>query len=476
MWSVLYILAGIGIMLIGIKMLSTGMQQLLGNKLRIYLSKLTKNKCLSAGFSTCATFAMQSSTATTVMTVGFVGAGVLTLLESLPLIIGANIGAAFTHLILCFSHLNVKIIFAALTFVGAIMYMLKKPIVKKFGMVISGFGLLFAGLTVIGDGMAVLVESVPLASFFQNVNFKILLIFIGVIVCIITHSSLSTLAILISLLVVNVISFESACYVLFGINIGTCLTALLVSLAYNTDSKRVAFYHLLFNVVLTIIFTIASVLGLTVIFKNISNNLALNLVLLDVFANVFTAILMLCTTKLFEKILKKIIRTKKSSLENIWSLNEHSFETPSLALRILNENVHNAFKVLKQNYGLVKSAILERRGKEIIAEENKAEEFKQITDFIYSDSLKLYAKLDLKDQTQIENLHNQIIGFVKIEDRFLKMTKTTNIWKFAWLTLGGSCVRITFSIADKKGEKMKEKQLQNSYIYGLGKGVPIALG
>lgn len=424
MESVFYILAGIGIMLIGIKMLSSGMQQLLGNKLRIYLSRLTKNKVVSVGVSTASTFAMQSSTATTVMTVGFVGAGVLTLLESLPMIIGANIGAALTHLIVCFTNLNIKTIFAGLSFVGAIMYMLKQPLIKKIGMVISGFGLLFAGLTVIGEGIAVLVANTPIAEFFKNIQIAPLLILIGLIFCIITHSSLSTIAILISIMAAGAINFEHAAYILYGINIGTCFTSVLVSFAYNTDSKRTALYHVLFNVVLTIIFTILTIFGFVGLFKNISSNLGLNLVLLDLIANLTTAIVMLPLTKCFAELLKKIVKTKRTSLENKWSIDDHSFDTPSLALRILNENVHKAFLELEKNYLIVKSAIFERSGKEIILEENKAENFKKITDFIYSDSLKLYSKLSLKEQTQIENLHNQLIGFVKIEDRFLKMIKT----------------------------------------------------
>lgn len=424
MWSIFYILAGIGVMLIGVKMLSSGMQQLLGNKLRLYVSRLTKNKFISAGFSAASTFAMQSSTATTVMTVGFVGAGVLTLIESLPMIIGANVGAALTHLILCFNSFNIKLIFAGLAFIGAIMYMMKKPLIKRIGMVISGLGLLFTGLTVIGEGMKTLVESVPLTEFFQSVQFGPLLVLIGVVASLITHSSLSTLAIVISLLSVGAIPFVSATYILYGINIGTCNTAFLVSFAYNTDSKRSAIYHILFNVVLTIIFTTASLLGFSTVFERISSNMALNLVFLDLFVNLFTAIILLPFTKVFAKFLTKIIKTRKTSLENKWSIDEHSFDNPALALRILNENVHKAFLELKNNYSLVKSAIFERRGKEITLQEDRAEKFKQITDYIYSDSLKLYAKLNLKDQTQIENLHNQIIGFIKIEDRFLKMIKT----------------------------------------------------
>lgn len=424
MWSIFYILAGIGVMLIGVKLLSSGMQQLLGNKLRVYVSRLTKNKVVSTGFATVSTFAMQSSTATTIMTVGFVGAGVLTLLESLPMIIGANIGAALTHLILCFSSFNIKLIFAGLGFVGAIMYMMKKPIVKRIGMVISGLGLLFAGLTVIGDGMNSLVASVPVAEFFKIVQFAPLLILIGILACIATQSSLSTIAIVISLMSVGALSFNSACYILYGINIGTCITALLVAFAYNTDSKRSALFHILFNVILTVIFTTASLLGFTKLFEHITSNFALNLIILDLFVNIFTACILLPFTKPLTKLLRKIIKTRKTSLENKWSIDEHSFETPSLALRILNENVHRAFLELVKNYELVKAAIFERRGKEIVQEENRAEDFKRITDFIYSDSLKLYGKLGLKEQTQIENLHNQIIGFVKIEDRFLKMIKT----------------------------------------------------
>ena len=424
MSQIFYILAGIGVMLIGVKMLSSGMQQLLGNKLRVYLSRLTKKRVVSAGVSSLSTFAMQSSTATTVMTVGFVGAGVITLLESLPLIIGANIGAALTHLILCFSELNIKIVFAGLTFVGAVLYMMKKPSLKKIGMVVSGFGLLFTGLTVIGDGINVLVQNVPIADFFKNMQVAPLLVIIGIISCIVTHSSLSTLAILISILSVGAISFQNSAYILYGINIGTCFTAVLVAFAYNTDSRRTALFHVLFNIILTIIFSVLTVFGFTNLFENISNNLALNLVLLDLFANLITAIILLPFTNLFSKLLKKIVKTRKTSLENKWTIDDHSFENPSLALRILNENVHKAFLELKKNYEIVKSAVFERRGKEIVLEENKAEEFKRITDFIYSDSLKLYSKLSLKDQTQIENLHNQLIGFVKIEDRFLKMIKT----------------------------------------------------
>ena len=147
--------------------------------------------------------------------------------------------------------------------------------------------------------------------------------------------------------------------------------------------------------------------GFANLFVNLTTNVALNLVLLDMFVNLTMALVLLPATNFFAKLLKKIIKTRKASLENLWSIDEHSFDTPAIALRILNE-----------------SAIFESRGKEIVQEEHMAEDFKKITDFIYSDSVRLYSKLGLKEQTQIENLHNQLIGFVKIEDRFLKMIKT----------------------------------------------------
>lgn len=426
MLSVLYLLAGIGIMLFGVKMLSSGMQQVFGNKLRLYVGRLTKNKFVSTGFSCLSTFAMQSSSATTIMTVGFVGAGVITLLESLPMIIGANIGAALTHLILGFSNFNIKIIFASLTFIGAIMYMMKKPIIKKIGMAISGFGLLFAGLTVISSSVNEIVATIPLASFFESVSMWPLLILIGVLVCAVTQSSLSTLAILITLLEAGSVSFTSSAYILYGINIGTCLTALLVAFAYNSDSKRTAVYHVLFNVVLTIIFTSLTLLNAFNFLEFLTPSLSFNLILLDVFANVVTACIMLPLTKIFEKVLKKTIKSRRVTLEKIWSIDDESLESPTLALRILNENVYKAFLTLEDNYKIVKGAIIENRGKELRQQENKAEDFKKISDYIYLDSLKIYGRLNQKEKNQVENLHNQIICFVKIEDRFLKMIKTLN--------------------------------------------------
>lgn len=426
MLSVLYLLAGVGVMLFGVKMLSSGLQQVFGNKLRLYVGRLTKNKLVSSAFSCLSTFAMQSSTATTVMTIGFVGAGVVTLLQSLPMIIGANIGAALTHLILGFSNFNIKIIFASLTFVGAIMYMMKKPTVKRIGMAISGFGLLFVGLTAISSSVGEIVANVPLAQFFENISIWPLLILIGVIVCVITSSSLSTLAILITLLEAGSLTFTSSAYVLYGINIGTCMTALLVSFAYNSDSKRTAVYHIAFNCVLTLIFTTLTLFGFTKFLEFLTPSLTFNLILLDLFANLITAVIMLPLTKVFEKILKKTIKSRRVTLEKIWSIDENSLESPTLALRMLNENVYKAFMTLEDNYKIVKGAIIENRGKELKQQENKAEDFKRISDYIYLDSLKIYGKLNQKEKNQVENLHNQIICFVKIEDRFLKMIKTLN--------------------------------------------------
>ncbi len=424
MWSIFYILAGVGIMLIGVKMLSGGMQQLLGNKLRLYVAKLTKNRFVSAGFTTLSTVAMQSSTATSVMTIGFVGAGILTLCESLPMIIGASVGSSIAHLIVCFNSVSIKLIFSALVFVGAIMYMIKKPTIKKVGMVISGFGLLFSGLTVLGDGVANLTQTINLAQFLNSVNVGVLLIALGTIACIITGSSLGAVAVLISLIMAGAITFYNAVYVLLGINIGTCFTSFFVSFAYNSDSKRCSVFYILFKLLVAVVFGILVPFGFTNLFVNITTNIALNLVLLDIFVNLTMAIILLPATNFFAKLLKKVIKTRKASLENIWSIDEHSFDTPAIALRILNENVHRAFLQLQNNYNVVKCAILESRGKEIVQEEHMAEDFKKITDFIYSDSVRLYSKLGLKEQTQIENLHNQLIGFVKIEDRFLKMIKT----------------------------------------------------
>ncbi|MFA9396941.1 MAG: Na/Pi cotransporter family protein [Clostridiaceae bacterium] len=247
------LLGGLGLFVYGMKLMGDGLQKVAGERLKKILEVLTSNRYLAVLVGAGVTAIIQSSSATTVMTVGFVNAGLMNLFQAAGVMMGANIGTTITAQLLAFNLTDVAPLILA---IGAAMVMFgKKKKTKDIGGIVLGFGVLFVGMEMMKDSMAPLRE----LEGFQNLiisigQHPILGIFVGLAMTATVQSSSATIGILIALASNGAIDLTAALPILFGDNIGTCVTALLASIGTNKNAKRAALIHLTFNIVGTTIF------------------------------------------------------------------------------------------------------------------------------------------------------------------------------------------------------------------------------
>ena len=256
--DVFSLLGGLALFLYGMHMMSSGLEAAAGNKMKLILEKLTSNRFLAVGVGALITAIIQSSSATTVMVVGFVNAGLMSLRNAVWVIMGANIGTTITGQLIA---LDVVAYAPLIAFVGvAMITFVKSKKVDSFGEIIAGLGILFMGMELMSSAMVPLRSSPEFVNMVSNFTNPLIGILVGAGFTAIIQSSSASVGILQALAISGVVTLPSAIYVLFGQNIGTCITSVLASIGTNRNAKRATLIHLLFNIIGTTIFVIVSLI------------------------------------------------------------------------------------------------------------------------------------------------------------------------------------------------------------------------
>lgn len=251
--EVMSLLGGLALFLYGMQMMSNGLEDAAGNRMKKILEKLTANRFLGVLVGAGITAVIQSSSATTVMVVGFVNSGMMTLKQAVWIIMGANIGTTITGQLVA---LDVGLLAPLLAFAGvAMIVFLKAPKIHYFGKIIAGFGVLFIGMEMMSGAMSGLRNEPAFVSLMTSFSNPIFGVLAGALFTAVIQSSSASVGILQSLAMSGLIGFPNAVFVLFGQNIGTCITALLASIGTNRSAKRTTIIHLSFNIIGTIVFT-----------------------------------------------------------------------------------------------------------------------------------------------------------------------------------------------------------------------------
>ena len=246
---------GLALFLHGMQMMSSGLEAAAGNRMKTFLEKLTATPLMGILVGTLITTAVQSSSATTVMVVGFVNAGMMTLDQAIWLIMGANVGKTTTGLLIA---LDVGALAPVVAFVGvALMVFVKKPSLQHIGQLMAGLGILFIGMDMMSAAMEPLREVPAFVELMSTLSNPVLGILFGAGFTALIQSSAASLGILQTLAAAGVVGLSGSVYILFGLNIGTCITAVLASFGVSRDAQRATCIHVLFNVIGTVIFTIA---------------------------------------------------------------------------------------------------------------------------------------------------------------------------------------------------------------------------
>ena len=252
--DILSLFGGLALFLYGMQMMSNGLEAAAGNKMKSILEKLTSNRIKGVLVGAAITAVIQSSSATTVMVVGFVNSGLMTLQQAVWIIMGANIGTTITGQLIALDIGAIAPLFAILG-VGAIMFS-KNEKVHHISSIVAGLGILFIGMDMMGAAMEPLQESEAFINLMTQFSNPLIGILVGAVFTAVIQSSSASVGILQALAATGMIPLSGAVYVLFGQNIGTCITAVLASIGTKVNARRTTIIHLMFNIIGTAIFTV----------------------------------------------------------------------------------------------------------------------------------------------------------------------------------------------------------------------------
>lgn len=358
--SVLMLMAGVGVFLIACTMMSSNLESLGSRKLKALFNKAAKSKLVGVGVGTVTTAVIQSSSATTVMVIGFVNAGIMTLAQAATVIFGANIGTTVTGQLVALglfgNSISTSVIFAAFAGIGAfILAFAKKDTVRKIGGITAGFGMLFVGLSLMSDAMHTFATSDGLKRFLSLIKNPVLLVLIGTVLTALIQSSSVMTSIAITTVVTGLISLNQGIYITMGANIGTCITALIAGISSGRNAKRTALIHVIFNVSGVVLFMLIELflqIGGTdfgrLFEKTVPSAPQTQLAMFHTVFNILTVITVLPLTNLLVKLVCKIIPDKKRkhterNEPRLYFVEEHMLASPPIAVQqIKNEILHMA--------------------------------------------------------------------------------------------------------------------------------------
>ena len=362
--SLIWLLSGVGVFIVGMNFMSEALEKSAGSGMKKMLEKISNNRLSGVGIGAGVTAIIQSSSATSVMVIGLVNAGVMTLMQATPIIMGANIGTTITGVLVALKNDYFNMLMYLLAFAGVMMGFFKSEKIKLAGLLCSGLGLIFVGLEVMSSEQAFgnpLVEEL-FTNVFKTIDFPLLLIFVGIIFTALIQSSSAATGVVITMVGTGVLPLELALFIILGANIGTCVTALLASVGANANSKRVALIHFTFNVIGTVLFT-----ALIWIFKEPAVNLLVSIFpgsdpmslqmrvsVFHVIFNVTTTALLIPFTKYLVKYSCLVIKDKKATEETVTLkyVDDRLLTTPPIALMQVKKEMDYMFSLVEENINL----------------------------------------------------------------------------------------------------------------------------
>lgn len=316
--EILAMIGGLALFLLGMNSMGEGLEKACGSKMKTILEKLTSNRFLGLIVGAGITMVIQSSSATTVMVVGFVNAGMMTLTQAVWVIMGANIGTTITGQLVALDVGFIAPIFAVIG-VFIMLFIKNRPTLTEIGKILAGFGILFIGMDTMSSAMSGLRDSEVFVNIVSNFDFPLIGILAGAVFTALIQSSSAAIGILQALSTSGAVGLESAIFVLFGMNIGTCITSLLSSASANRAAKRATLIHAMFNVIGTIIFTLFVVVTPFVDWmKAMADKPAAQIANSHTIFNIATTIILLPFGGLLVKLAEKIIPDKKVEQESIF--------------------------------------------------------------------------------------------------------------------------------------------------------------
>ncbi len=426
--SIVLLLVGLGVFLLGFKFLGDSIEKLSASKMRALFHKAAGNRFAGVGIGALATAIVQSSSVTTVMVVGFVNAGVMTLMQAGAVIMGANIGTTITGWLVWLNQFNVMMYAMLLSLIGLVMTMVSKNNkVNTAGTLIASLGLVFVGLEIMSGSMAGFAEIEAVRNALTAVKNPLLLLLIGAGVTGVVQSSSAVTSVLIVMAQNGLLvggGGNGILFVILGTNIGTCVTAVLSSFGANTNAKRACLYHLLFNVIGSLIF-LPILWAWSGFYDNVLmgmfNDPSTCISFFHTMFNVICTALYLPFIKYLVKLTEIIIPDRKRKRDDYKQeegfMDKRLLLTPSLALgQLTKQTTYTAGIAMKCLNGAVAGFINKDDGKFDVIKQDIAkvnELSQQITDYLIEVSAK---DISLRDEKIVNQLHRDNIDVVRVAD------------------------------------------------------------
>ena len=365
---------GLGMFIYGMQIMAQGLENAAGSKMKSLLEVLTKNKLMGVLLGAGITAVIQSSSATTVMVVGFVNAGIMNLKQAMGVIMGANIGTTVTGWLVSsveWAEFLSPARLAPIAVMAGVILMLvgKRRSSKEIASIIVGFGLLFIGITTMSSAVEPLQDSESFTNLFVTLGSNPLLgILAGTLVTAVIQSSSASVGILQSLAAAGLVPFSAAIYIIMGQNIGTCVTAILSSLGAKKTAKTAALMHLLFNIIGTIIFSTAAIIFFQVVQPEWANGLITQteISIVHTAFNICTTVLLFPVSDWIIKLAKKIGRVEEDSQDkSMVQLDERVLQTPGLALQSTVNEVIRMGQIVEDSLMVAKKVLFSLKDSDI---------------------------------------------------------------------------------------------------------------
>ena len=465
--NIVLMLAACGAFLIGFKLLSDNMEKLAGDSLKRLFNKTSDKKWVGVGMGAVSTAVVQSSGVTTVMVVGFVNAGIMSLYQAATVIMGANIGTTITAQLAALQALPIDTIFIFLVFLGVMMEMFSKSDkVKSVGFALAGLGMVFFGLEIMSSTMKIYASDPTVTDLLASLTNPFLLLLFGIVFTAVVQSSSAVTTVIIGMASAGLIiggGGNAVLYLILGSNIGSCVTALMSSIGTSVNARRASMIHLLFNVTGAVLFMIMLLLCPTFFqdtfvqwFPEASTQIAM----FHTFFNVVCTLLFLPFTKLLVVLSMKLIPEKvqeeKAPYELVY-MDKRFMSTPTVALGQLRKECFRMADMSMESLRIAFKGFIERDLEAIDSvyelNENITKLSEQISDYLVQVSA---AGISLSDEKQVSALHNNIGDIARIAELADNLTKYTK-----------KEVRDNLVFSEGINEKLEvmHNMLQDQYIY-----------
>ena len=422
--AIISLLVGAAVFIVGMNMMSSGLKKSTGPGLRKLLKRIRNNRFAGLGIGAAVTALIQSSAATSVMAIGFINAGAMTIFQGVCIILGAYIGTTVTGLLASLSSFNISAYFVLLAVIGVVLMFIKKEKVKNIGEILAGLGLLFFGLNTMSGAIKGSEELVSaIQSFFAAIDFPLLLMLIGAIVTALLQSSSATSGIAIAMVSTAALGFNDAVYLVLGATVGTVITTLIATIGGNVNAKRTGIVCLVIRVTtsliaLAIYWPLAANFDLETFIPNVFGSASLAVALMLVGYNVIFMLAILPFVQVFEKLSIKLIKDKEEEKmkKALKYIDRRLLETPTIALMQVKREIMNMMELAHENLKRGFNRLLDQdpsQDKELIETEDKIDYINnQITDYL----IELTHTASLKDEKMIGSFFHVVNDVERIGD------------------------------------------------------------